>query len=212
MAYIADVAVLPKWIKVSELLFYMSEVHPNFSQTKAEAFLAKTNISSNSKVQALSKGMVTQLHLALILAVDAQVLILDEPTLGLDLLTRRQFYTHLLEEFYSEDKCIIVATHQVEEIEHILTDVAFIKNGEMVLIDSVDAIRKRFQMVAVNNALLEQANEFRPLSRNSLMGITNMLFDCEMNVTNEQLANLGSVNFASLADIFVGLMNKELAK
>ena len=157
VAYIADVAVLPKWLKVEQALVYMAGVHPNFNRDKAETFLAKTNISLKSKVKHLSKGMVTQLHLALILAIDAKVLILDEPTLGLDILTRRQFYTHLLEDFYSEEKCIIVTTHQIEEIEHILTDVAFIQDGKLVLAESTDNIKERFKLVSVTNEQVEQA-------------------------------------------------------
>ena len=206
VAYIADVAVLPKWLKVSQALNYMADVHPNFDRAKAETFLAKTNIDNSAKVKTLSKGMVTQLHLALILAIDAKVLILDEPTLGLDILTRRQFYTHLLEDFYDEDKCIIVTTHQIEEIEHILTDVAFIQDGKVVLSDSVDQMRERFKLVAVPNDRVPQAKELNPLYANSLMGLTSMLFD---NKDDEQLSQFGQLSSPSLADIFVGVMNKE---
>jgi ABC-2 type transport system ATP-binding protein len=206
VAYIADVAVLPKWIKVDQVLAYMQGVHPNFNRQKAEEFLAKTNISATSKVKTLSKGMVTQLHLALILAVDAKILILDEPTLGLDILTRRQFYTHLLEDFYDENKCIIVTTHQIEEIEHILTDVSFIRDGEIVLAQSVDDIRTRFKVVAVDNDNLEQAKTHHPLFTNSMMGITSMLFD---NTDPAILASLGKVSSPTLADIFVGVMTQE---
>jgi len=206
VAYIADVAVLPKWLKVSQALSYMADIHPNFDREQAEIFLAKTNIDPSAKVKALSKGMVTQLHLALILAIDAKVLILDEPTLGLDILTRRQFYNHLLEDFYDENKCIIVTTHQIEEIEHILTDVAFIQDGQVVLADSVEQMRERFKLVAVNNEQLEQAKALEPLYANSLMGLTSMLFD---NSNSEQLSQLGKLSVPSLADIFVGVMNKE---
>jgi ABC-2 type transport system ATP-binding protein len=206
VAYIADVAVLPKWIKVSQALTYMQGVHPNFNRQKAEAFLAKTNIPVTAKVKTLSKGMVTQLHLALILAVDAKILILDEPTLGLDILTRRQFYTHLLEDFYDEDKCIIVTTHQIEEIEHILTDAAFIRDGKIVLAQSVDDIRSRFKLVAVDNDHLEQAKIYNPLFSNSMMGITSMLFD---NADPDVLETLGKVSSPTLADIFVGVMTQE---
>lgn len=206
VAYIADVAVLPKWLKVSQALAYMSGVHPNFNQEKATAFLAKTNIGLNSKVKTLSKGMVTQLHLALILAVDAKILVLDEPTLGLDILTRRQFYNHLLEDFYTEEKCIIVTTHQIEEIEHILTDVAFIQDGKVVLAESTDNIRERFKLVAVTQEHVEQANNLKPLYANSLMGLTTMLFD---DAKKEELEPLGSISSPSLADIFVGVMAKE---
>lgn len=206
VAYIADVAVLPKWLKVSQALSYMVDVHPNFNRERAESFLAKTNVGHALKVKELSKGMVAQLHLALILAIDAKVLILDEPTLGLDLLTRRQFYNHLLEDFYDEDKCIIVTTHQVEEIENILTDVAFLQNGELVLADNVDNIRDRFKLLAVDNDNLEQAKALQPLYCNSLMGLTNMLFD---QSEPKQLSTLGKISVPSLADIFVGVMNKE---
>lgn len=207
VAYIADVAVLPKWLKVSQALSYMEGVHTNFNRSKAEGFLAKTNIPVSAKVKALSKGMVTQLHLALILAVDAKVLVLDEPTLGLDILTRRQFYNHLLEDFYTEEKCIIVTTHQIEEIEHILTDVAFIRDGKIALAQSVDEIRNRFNLLAVTNDNLDNAKALTPLFSNSLMGITSMLFD---NVAADELASLGTVTSPSLADIFVGIMTKEV--
>jgi ABC-2 type transport system ATP-binding protein len=206
VAYIADVAVLPNWIKVSQALTYMQGVHPNFNRQKAETFLAKTNIPATAKVKTLSKGMVTQLHLALILAVDAKILILDEPTLGLDILTRRQFYVHLLEDFYDEDKCIIITTHQIEEIEHILTDAAFIRDGKIVLDQSVEDIRNRFKLVAVDNEHLEQAKTHNPLFSNSMMGITSMLFD---NADSAVLANLGKVSSPTLADIFVGVMTQE---
>ena len=206
VAYIADVAVLPKWIRVDQALTYMQGVHPNFNRQKAETFLAKTNIPATAKVKTLSKGMVTQLHLALILAVDAKILVLDEPTLGLDILTRRQFYSHLLEDFYNADKCIIVTTHQIEEIEHILTDAAFIREGKIVLDQSVDDIRIRFKLVAVDNEHLEQAKSHNPLFTNSMMGITSMLFD---NADPAKLATLGKVSSPTLADIFVGVMTQE---
>ncbi|WP_057830157.1 ABC transporter ATP-binding protein [Colwellia sp. TT2012] len=206
VAYIADVAILPKWLKVSQALSYMQEIHPNFSIEKAQAFLAKTNIELKDKVKALSKGMVAQLHLALILAIDAKVLILDEPTLGLDILTRRQFYSHLLEDFYTEDKCIVITTHQIEEIEHILTDVAFIQKGKIVLAQSTDEIRQRFNLVSVSNEHVPQADELKPLFKNSMMGLTTMLFDNQDKAT---LQGLGKVSVPSLADVFVGVMNKE---
>ncbi len=206
VAYISDVAILPKWLKVSQALSYMNEVHPNFNLAKAEAFLAKTNIVDSDKVKALSKGMVAQLHLALTLAIDAKVLILDEPTLGLDILTRRQFYTHLLEDFYTEDKCIVVTTHQIEEIEHILTDVAFIQQGKIMLAQSIEEIKSRFDLVAVTSEQVSEADKLQPLFRNSMMGLTTMLFD---NQDQETLQALGKVTVPSLADVFVGIMNKE---
>lgn len=206
VAYIADVAVLPGWLKVKQALTYMEGVHPNFDRAQAENFLAKTNIPLKSRVQTLSKGMITQLHLALILAIDAKVLVLDEPTLGLDILTRRQFYTHLLEDFYTEDKCIIVTTHQIEEIEHILTDVAFIQNGKLVLAESTENIKERFQLITVEQGNIEAARACNPIMSTSLMGLTTMLFD---NAQGENLTQLGKINAPSLADIFVGVMNKE---
>ncbi len=207
VAYISDVAILPKWLKVSQALTYMSEIHPNFDIEKASEFLAKTNILLNDKVKALSKGMVTQLHLALVLAVDAKVLVLDEPTLGLDILTRRQFYTHLLEDFYTEDKCIVITTHQIEEIEHILTDVAFIQEGKIVLAESADGIRERFKLLAVTQDNVEEAKQLKPLFSNSLMGLTTMLFDDQQADT---LQSLGNISVPILADIFLGVMTKEI--
>lgn len=207
VAYIADVAVLPKWLKAKQALAYMENVHPKFDQEKALHFLSKTNISLESKVGELSKGMVVQLHLALILAVDAKFLVLDEPTLGLDLLTRRQFYSHLLEEFYTEEKCILITTHQIEEIEHILTDVAFIQDGKIVLAESTDYIKERFKLVAVTPENLPQAQLLNPICSNKLMGITTMLFD---QANEEDLVAVGQVTSPSLADIFVGVMAKEI--
>jgi ABC-2 type transport system ATP-binding protein len=207
VAYISDVAILPKWLKVTQALSYMNDVHPNFDIEKAREFLAKTNIDMNDKVKALSKGMVTQLHLSLVLAVDAKVLVLDEPTLGLDILTRRQFYTHLLEDFYTEDKCILITTHQIEEIEHILTDVAFIQEGKIVISESTENIRERFTLLTVTPDNKELAKQLKPLFSNSLMGLTPMLFD---NQKNEDLQALGKISVPSLADIFVGAMTKEI--
>jgi ABC-2 type transport system ATP-binding protein len=207
VAYISDVAILPKWLKVTQALTYMNDVHPNFDIEKARGFLAKTNIDMNDKVKALSKGMVTQLHLSLVLAVDAKVLVLDEPTLGLDILTRRQFYTHLLEDFYTEDKCILITTHQIEEIEHILTDVAFIQEGKIVIAESTENIRERFTLLTVTQDSVEQAKQLKPLFSNSLMGLTTMLFD---NQKSEDLQVLGKISVPSLADIFVGVMTKEI--
>jgi ABC-2 type transport system ATP-binding protein len=206
VAYISDVSVLPKWLKVDQALTYMAGVHPNFSRDKAEHFLAKTNIDNSARIKTLSKGMVAQLHLALILAIDAKVLVLDEPTLGLDILTRHQFYNHLLEDFYSAEKCIIVTTHQIEEVEHILTDVAFIQNGQLVLTESVEDVRERFKLLAVTNENLSRAKELKPIHTNSLMGLTTLLFD---GLSTEELQPLGNISSPSLADIFVGIMTKE---
>ncbi|OKY27985.1 ABC transporter ATP-binding protein [Thalassotalea sp. PP2-459] len=207
VAYIADVAVLPKWLTAAQAIKYMAGVHPRFNADKARTFLSKTNINESSKVGTLSKGMITQLHLALILALDVSVLILDEPTLGLDILTRRQFYSHLLEDFYSEEKAIVVTTHQIEEIEHILTDVAFIQDGNIIIAESVEQIKDRFKLVAVSDECQELASSMLPLCTNRLMGITTMLFDQH---SREQLEAVGKVSSPSLADIFVGVMAKEV--
>ncbi len=206
VAYIADVAVLPKWLRVDQALEYMQAVHPRFNLKKAKGFLAKTNIKFTAKVKTLSKGMVTQLHLALILALDVKVLILDEPTLGLDLLTRRQFYSHLLEDFYDDNKCILVTTHQIEEIEHMLTDIAFIKNGELVMQESVDEIKNRYQLVTVGNEKVAEAQALNPLYTTRVMGLTSMLFK---DFSKTTLEALGSVASPTLADIFVGVMSQE---
>lgn len=206
LAYIADVAVLPKWLKVNQALTYMQGIHPKFNRAKAEVFLARTNIPEKAKVNTLSKGMVTQLHLALILAIDAKVLILDEPTLGLDILTRGQFYSHLLDDFYTEQKCIIVTTHQIEEIEHIVTDVAFIRDGCIVLAERIDNVRKRFKMLTVSEQNLAPAKALNPLYATTIMGITRMLFD---QPNTQKLTVLGDVTSPSLADIFIAIMTSE---
>jgi ABC-2 type transport system ATP-binding protein len=210
VAYISDVAVLPKWLLVNDALNYVDSVHPNFNIAKARGFLAKTNISETAKVKTLSKGMVTQLHLALILAIDAKVLVLDEPTLGLDILTRRQFYKHLLEDFYSEDRCIVVTTHQIEEIENILTDVAFIKDGSIVLADNCESLQSRFQLLVVDNENLTEAQKLAPLSSNSMMGLHSLLIDTQgLEQGHVPLSDLGKVQTASLADIFVACMSSD---
>lgn len=206
VAYISDVAVLPKWLSAEKAIAYMQTIHPQFDPEKAATFLGKTNIPLDAPVKSLSKGMVTQLHLALVLAIDAKVLVLDEPTLGLDILTRRQFYNHLLEDFYDETKCIIVTTHQIEEIEHILTDVAFIRDGELVLNDSVDAMRQHYQVLTVSNDEVGQVDELKPLYSNSIMGLTSMLLDKPIT---DEWAQRGKVTTPTLADIFVGIMSQE---
>lgn len=214
VAYIADVAVLPKWMKVNHCLEYMHGVHPNFDIAKANAFLQKTNIPINAKIKSLSKGMVTQLHLALVLAVDAKVLILDEPTLGLDILTRRTFYHHLLEDFFNEQKCIIITTHQIDEIENLLTHVAFIKEGRLVLNESTENLNKRFTLLQVNPSQRQHLESLAPVSQQTLLGMTTALID-RTACTNDQLENIceiGELHTPSLSDIFVGLMDKENEK
>lgn len=214
VAYISDVAVLPKWMKVKQALSYMEGIHPNFDVNIALSFLEKTNIGLSSKVKQLSKGMVTQLHLALILAIDAKVLILDEPTLGLDILTRRQFYTHLIEDFYTPDKCIVVTTHQIEEIEHLLTNVAFIKSGEIIVNETTASLEERFKLLNVSSDKLALCEQFSPIHSNTMMGVSTLLIDCQL-CTEEQkdmLKDIGEVRSPSMADIFVATMSRETNK
>ncbi|NRA59390.1 MAG: ABC transporter ATP-binding protein [Psychrobium sp.] len=207
IAYINDTVALPKWIRVDQAIEYVGGVHPKFNRQKALDFLAKTNVPLNAKVSKLSKGMVTQVHLALILAIDVKVLVLDEPTLGLDILTRREFYNNLVEEFYDQEKAVIITTHQIEEIEHILTDVAFIKQGEIVVSEPVEQLKSRFKLVAVTHDQQAQAYALKPLAENKLMGMSSFLFD---GVSSEKLAGLGHISTPSLADVFTGLMQKPL--
>jgi len=207
LAYISDVAILPKWLKVEQSIRYMSASHPKFDESKARAFLAKTNIDLKSKIKTLSKGMITQVHLALILAIDVKILVLDEPTLGLDLLTRRQFYDHLLEDFYSVDKCILITTHQVEEVEHILTDIAFIQDGELVLSAKISQLQQRFRTVVVADEQALFNSAYTPIYTHSQMGMTSMMFD---DYSDEQLAKLGPVSTPSLAEIFLATVSKNL--
>jgi len=203
LAYISDVAILPKWLKVEQCISYMSASHPKFNSKKALAFLAKTNVSLSSKIKTLSKGMITQVHLALMLAIDVKILVLDEPTLGLDLLTRAQFYEHLLEDFYSDQKCILITTHQVEEIEHILTDIAFIQEGELILSDNVHHLQQRYRYVAITADKIAAAKLLNPIYSHSQMGLTAMMF---VDINDNKLAELGPVSTPTLAQIFIATL------
>lgn len=203
VCFIADVAVLPRWMRVSELLDFVAGVHPRFDRAKAEAFLAKTTIKSRSKIRQLSKGMVTQLHLAVMMAIDARLLVLDEPTLGLDLLYRKQFYDSLLNDYFDHGRTILVTTHQVEEIEHVLTDVIFIDRGRIVLCCSMDDIAARFAEVTVNPQQAAAARALHPISERNVLGRSVMLFD---GAICENLAALGDIRTPSIANIFVALM------
>jgi len=203
IAYVADVAVLPRWLKVINALDYVEGVHPKFDRAKAEKLLAKTNIPLTKKVKALSKGMVAQLHLALIMAIETKILVLDEPTLGLDILYRKSFYDHLLNEFFDESKTIIITTHQLEEIEHILTDVLFIKEGEIVLDTSVEQISNSYMEVMVNENEVEKAREFNPIDERKIFGRFVLLYK---DVDRSILETLGEVRAPSLADLFVAKM------
>jgi ABC-2 type transport system ATP-binding protein len=206
VAYIADVAVLPRWIRVSQLLDYAGGVHPRFDRTKAEAFLARTSIKRSSKVRELSKGMVTQLHLALVMAVDARLLVLDEPTLGLDILYRKQFYDALLNDYFDQSRTILVTTHQVEEIQDVLTDVVFINGGRIVFASSMEQFESRYLEVVVRPDRLAAARALRPMHERQMLGKSILLVE---GADREQLASLGEVRKPSLADLFVAVMEMQ---
>ncbi len=204
VAFIADVAVLPRWLRVSQALDYMAGVHPRFSRGKAEAFLARTNIKAKSKIRELSKGMVTQLHLALIMAIDARLLVLDEPTLGLDLLYRKQFYDSLLNDYFDGTRTIIVTTHQVEEIENVLTHVVFIRDGRLVLSSSMDDLENRYTELSVHPDQLAAARALGPVYERQSLGRSVLLF---ANADRQELASMGDTRTPSLADLFVATMS-----
>ncbi|MEO6185518.1 MAG: ABC transporter ATP-binding protein [Steroidobacteraceae bacterium] len=208
VSFIADVAVLPKWLKVRNALEYVEGVHPNFNRERAEQFLAGTDVKLTHKVRELSKGMVTQLHLALVLAIKARLLVLDEPTLGLDLLVRRRFYDTLLNDYMDEERTILVTTHQVEEVEQLLTDVLFIEQGRIVLDTAVDQIGERYTQLIVSAAQLPAARALRPFSERPVFGRHVLFFE---NVSREQLAALGEVGTPTIADLFVANMQQVAA-
>jgi ABC-2 type transport system ATP-binding protein len=204
VSFIADVAVLPRWIRVSQLLDYVTGVHPRFDRTKAGGFLAKTTIKRTKRVRELSKGMVTQLHLALVMAIDARLLVLDEPTLGLDILFRKQFYDSLLNDYFDRSRTIVVTTHQVEEVQDVLTDLMFIDRGRIVLECSMEDFESRYVEVLVNPEQLAAAHALNPMHERSAFGRSVLLFD---RVDRDQLASLGDVRRPSIADLFVAVMS-----
>ena len=206
VCFIADVAVLPRWMRVSQALDYVGGVHRRFDRAKAEGLLARTSIQRTSKVRALSKGMVTQLHLALVMAIDAKLLVLDEPTLGLDLLYRKQFYDSLLNEYFDGNRTIVVTTHQVEEVQHVLTDVMFIQHGRVALSCSMDEFEGRYQEVMVHPEQLSAARALKPMQERQLFGRSILIFD---RGDREQLATVGEVRTPSIADLFVAVMGEE---
>ncbi len=208
VCFIADVAVLPRWLKVSQALQYVEGVHPKFDRQKAERFLAKTKIKMESKVGHLSKGMVTQLHLALVLAINVELLVLDEPTLGLDILYRKEFYQELLSEFFDEERSIIVTTHQVEEVENLLTDLMFIKNGEIILNSTMDDVSERFVEVMVSKEQTEKALSLKPIAERDVFGRKVFLFD---GVDRETAESLGEIHRPSVSDLFVAKMKEAQA-
>ncbi len=203
VCFIADVAVLPRWIRVHEVVDFVANVHPRFDRAKCEAFLARTKLQPSQRVRQMSKGMIVQLHLALVMAIDAKLLILDEPTLGLDILYRKQFYQSLLEDYFDENKTIIVTTHQVEEVEHILTDLMFIRDGKIVLDADMDAIGERFIEVMVNADKADAARQLKPLDERQVFGKSIFLFDGANRATLEQL---GETRRPSISDLFVATM------
>ncbi len=204
VCFIADVAVLPRWLRVREAIEFVAGVHPRFDRERCERFLANTQLKPNQRVREMSKGMIVQLHLALVMAIDARLLVLDEPTLGLDILYRKQFYQRLLEDYFDEQKTIIITTHQVEEVEHILTDVVFIRDGRITLDAPMDAIGERFTEVLVNADQADSARALKPIDERALpFGKTVMLFD---GTPQAQLAALGETRTPGLADLFVATM------
>src|SRR4051794_7247408 len=206
VCFIADVAVLPRWMRVSQALDYVGGVHPRFDRAKAEGFLARTEIKRASKIRQLSKGMVAQLHLALVMAIDARLLVLDEPTLGLDILYRKQFYDSLLNDYFDHNRTIIVTTHQVEEIQGVLTDLMFINHGRIVLECSMEQFEARYVEVMVQPDRLAAAEALKPIHTRQMFGRSILLFD---NARREDLAGLGDIRTPSIADLFVALMGAE---
>jgi ABC-2 type transport system ATP-binding protein len=203
VCFIADVAVLPRWMRVTQALDYVAGVHPRFDRAKAEGFLAKTAIKSGSKVRELSKGMVTQLHLALVMAIDARLLVLDEPTLGLDILYRKQFYDSLLNDYFDRSRTIVVTTHQVEEVQHVLTDLMFINHGRIVLDCSMEEFEARYLEVMVNPEQVAAAHALKPIHERQVFGRSILLFE---RVDRQELTSLGEVRTPSIADVFVAVM------
>ncbi|GAP65037.1 ABC-type multidrug transport system, ATPasecomponent [Mizugakiibacter sediminis] len=203
VCFIADVAVLPRWMRVAEAIDFVGAVHPRFDRAKCERFLARTKVQMRQRIKELSKGMIVQLHLAVVMAIDARLLVLDEPTLGLDILYRKNFYQSLLEDYFDEQKTILVTTHQVEEIEHILTDLMFIRDGRIVLDADMDTVGERFAEVMVNAERADSARALNPLDERQVFGKAIFLFD---GVERARLEALGEVRRPSVADLFVATM------
>lgn len=207
VSFIADVAVLPRWLRVGEAVNFVAGVHPKFDRAKAERYLKNTKLTPKMKVKEMSKGMIVQLHLALVMAIDAKLLVLDEPTLGLDILYRKQFYQNLLEDYFDEQKTIIVTTHQVEEIEHILSDLMFIRDGRITLSATMDEIGERFTEVMVPANKVDAARAMKPIDERQVFGKSVMLFDGSVNgVTREKIEALGETRSPGIADLFVATM------
>jgi ABC-2 type transport system ATP-binding protein len=203
VCFIADVAVLPRWMRVAQALDYVAGVHPRFDRAKAEGFLAKTDIRHASKIRELSKGMVTQLHLALVMAIDAKLLVLDEPTLGLDILYRKQFYDSLLNDYFDRSRTIVVTTHQVEDVQHVITDLMFINRGRIVLSCSMEDFELRYVEVMARPEHIAAARALKPIHERQVLGRNVLLFD---RVDRHQLAALGEVRTPGIADLFIAVM------
>ncbi len=203
VCFISDVATLPRWMKVEDILDYVETVHPKFNRAVALDYLSRTTVPLDKKVKALSKGMITQTHLAMVMAIDAKLLVLDEPTLGLDIIFRKGFYASLLEEYYDQNRTILVTTHQVEEIEHILTDAMFIREGELVLNETMDDLSERFCQLLVDESKAGKARAFNPISEQKAFGKINFIFNGNIK---SKLKGLGEVRRVGLADLFVAIM------
>jgi ABC-2 type transport system ATP-binding protein len=213
VCFIADVAVLPRWMRVSQALDYVAGVHPRFDRAKAEGFLAKTDIKESSMVRELSKGMVTQLHLAVVMAIDARLLVLDEPTLGLDILYRKQFYDSLLNDYFDRSRTIVVTTHQVEDVQHVLTDLMFINHGRIVLDCSMEDFESRYVEVTVHPERVAAARALKPFYERQLLGRSILLFDLKSDhVDRQQFAALGDVRTPGIADLFVAVMGNHASQ
>ncbi|NNF40774.1 MAG: ABC transporter ATP-binding protein [Woeseiaceae bacterium] len=200
ICFIADVAVLPRWMKVSHLLEFVESVHPNFSRQRADSFLQKTKVRSDAKVRELSKGMVTQLHLSIIMSIDARLLILDEPTLGLDIIFRKEFYSNLLNDYFDEGRTILITTHQVEEIENLLTDIMFINDGKILLDSPMDTLAETYTELMTSGDNAQKARGLGPIAENEMFGKAVLLFE---GVDRENLAGLGELRTPAVADLFV---------
>jgi len=208
VCFIADVAVLPRWMRVSQALEYVDGLHPRFDRARAEGLLARTSIPAGKKIGTLSKGMVTQLHLSLVMAIDAKLLVLDEPTLGLDLLFRKQFWDSLLNDYFDDKRTIVVSTHQVEEIQHVLTDLVFLRDGRIVLDSTMDGFETRYAEVLVRPEQSDAARSLGPIHERQVLGRSIFLFD---GVDRPRLEALGEVRTPSIADVFVAVMTEGAA-
>ena len=206
VCFIADTAVLPNWMKVSQVLDYVSGVHPRFSREEAVKLLSRTEVGLDRRVKQLSKGMTVQLHLAIVMAIDARLLVLDEPTLGLDILFRKQFFEQLLNDYYDEERTIIISTHQVEEVENILTDALFMRSGKVVLHESMESLGERFCEVHVVGSAVDEAQKLRPISERSILGGKAMIFE---GADRETLSGFGQLHTPSISDLFVAKMGEE---